>query len=80
MEWLNSIPLSLKVDYSLPRGYGEKRLLRVALVQQGVPDDLAAQPKNAMQFGSRIAKLENRREKGSDVCDRLKLGQESEIK
>lgn len=73
VKWLNEVPLSLKVDYSLPRGYGEKRLLRIVLLQQNVPDELAAQPKRAMQFGSRIAKLENKNEKGSDICNRLKF-------
>lgn len=72
VKWLNQIPLSLKVDYSLPIGYGEKLLLRKVLMQQNVPDNLVAQPKCAMQFGSRIAKLENKHEKGSDICNRLK--------
>uniref|UniRef100_A0A915EDN0 Asparagine synthetase domain-containing protein n=1 Tax=Ditylenchus dipsaci TaxID=166011 RepID=A0A915EDN0_9BILA len=72
VEWLNQVPLSFKVDFSLPRGYGEKRLLRRALLQLNVPLDLAHSPKQAMQFGSKIAKLENRKEKGSDVCSRLK--------
>uniref|UniRef100_A0A914E5E7 Asparagine synthetase domain-containing protein n=1 Tax=Acrobeloides nanus TaxID=290746 RepID=A0A914E5E7_9BILA len=71
VEWLNSLPLELKMDFSLPRGQGEKRILRVALKHLGVPDMLAFAPKRAMQFGSRMAKLENRKEKGSDPCIRI---------
>ncbi|KAI1726784.1 aminotransferase class I and II domain-containing protein [Ditylenchus destructor] len=71
VEWLNNVPISVKVDFSLPRGYGEKRLLRRVLLSLGVPPEIASSPKQAMQFGSRIAKLENRNEKGSDICLRL---------
>ena len=71
VEWLNNVPISVKVDFTLPRGYGEKRLLRRVLLSLGVPPEIVSSPKQAMQFGSRIAKLENRNEKGSDVCLRL---------
>lgn len=71
VSWLNCVPISIKVDFTLSRGFGEKRLLRRALLRMGVPPEIAASPKQAMQFGSRIAKMENRNEKGSDVCARL---------
>ena len=32
----------------------------------------SVEKKRAIQFGSRIAKAESRKEKGSQVCDRLK--------
>lgn len=71
VEWVNSLPLEIKADFSMKRGMGEKRLIREALKVLGVPEALYSAPKRAMQFGTRIAKLENRKEKGSDVCKRL---------
>lgn len=55
------------------RGTGEKLLLR-AVGAKLFGDQylsLALFPKRAMQFGSRIAKLENSKEKGGDSCHRL---------
>lgn len=52
VEWLNTVPISLKVDFLLPRGYGEKLLLRKALLYLGAPKEVASSPKQAMQFGS----------------------------
>lgn len=65
------------MDLTLPRGVGEKLLLRVCAIKCNLP--LTAKlAKRAIQFGSRIAKCENRKEKGSDVCSRLSTNQSSQ--
>ena len=65
----------MQADLSLPRGVGEKRLLRDVAVMLDC-HSAAAQPKRAIQFGSRMAKLagsSNNRERGTDTCERLLL-------
>ena len=56
---------------SLPRGQGEKVLLRKLAADRFSLKFSASLQKRAIQFGSRVAKIENCKEKASDVCNRL---------
>lgn len=71
VSFLNSLPVWEKANLALPRGTGEKLILRLAAVVLGLPAS-AVLPKRALQFGCRIAKLESRNEKASDKCGRLR--------
>ena len=53
----------------MERGLGEKALLRAVAYRLGLKKT-SMHVKRAIQFGSRIAKLENRKEKASDKAVR----------
>lgn len=71
VDYLRTVPIWLKTDLRLARGIGEKFLLRFVAREYLQLHQSSKYPKRAIQFGSRIAKLENRKEKASDVCSRL---------
>ena len=71
INFLNGLPINFKCDLNLDRGSGEKRLLRLAAQSLGLLKT-ATHLKRALQFGTKIAKLENRKESANSSCDRLK--------
>jgi asparagine synthetase B (glutamine-hydrolysing) len=64
MHYVESLPLDVVVDFSLPAGEGDKRILR--LVAESLQLTTAATAvKRAIQFGSRIAHVSDKRRFGS---------------
>jgi len=57
VNFLQPLPVSFKSDPRLPRGIGEKILIRAAAFRCGLKGS-AFEAKRAMQFGSRITKAE----------------------
>ncbi|XP_074599420.1 asparagine synthetase domain-containing protein 1 [Brevipalpus obovatus] len=70
IDFLHSLPVYQKVNLTLGRGHGEKLLLRNLATKLGLKKT-AFNWKRAIQFGSRIAKLESKNEKGDSICTRL---------
>ena len=69
VSYLNDLPLNIKMNFDMERGLGEKVLLRAVAYRLGLKKT-SMHLKRAIQFGSRIAKLENRKEKASDKAVR----------
>lgn len=68
MAYLAALPLAEKMDLSLPRGVGEKHVLRELARRLGIPG-CAGLPKRAIQFGSRIAKMYSGKARATDVFE-----------
>ena len=67
VSFIMQLPVDAKCDARLPRGVGEKRILREALQQLGFSVRVTQQHKSAIQFGSRAAKLQDAGLKGTDL-------------
>ncbi|KAG1655101.1 Asparagine synthetase domain-containing protein 1 [Nymphon striatum] len=76
MEFLCSVPINFKANLNLKRGVGEKLLLRLLAYKLGLTK-ASSLPKRAIQFGSKIAKLEHKSENAKAVCSRLNLKSKS---
>lgn len=70
VNFLNSLPINVKCDLNRPKGEGDKRLLRLVGSRIGLTE-CCKYEKRAIQFGSKIAKLENKKEKAVHISKRL---------
>jgi len=72
VRFVTSLPAHLRTaPYNfLQKGIGEKLILRLAAYSLGL-DVAAVAPKRALQFGSKIAGLEGKKEQGHEICPRL---------
>ncbi|ORY52910.1 adenine nucleotide alpha hydrolases-like protein [Rhizoclosmatium globosum] len=61
---LSSVPVQIKTDPRLPRGVGDKLLLRQMALSLGL-GRASVEVKRAVQFGARSAKMEDGRETGT---------------
>ena len=63
---ISKIPISKRCNLKLDRGVGEKSLLRELAKSKGL-DSISGLEKRAIQFGSRIAKMANGKQKGDFI-------------
>ena len=71
IDFLNGTPVWHKCDLRLERSEGEKLLLRKVAEELGLRQT-SHHLKRAIQFGSRIAKMEGSGVKGNDICRKIK--------
>ncbi|CBY12747.1 unnamed protein product [Oikopleura dioica] len=71
IRFSSSIPILDRCDLTKGRGEGEKQLLRQLAAKKGLKI-ISSFEKRAIQFGSRIAKMEDKKVKGNDICANLK--------
>ncbi|CAG5091162.1 Oidioi.mRNA.OKI2018_I69.PAR.g12894.t1.cds [Oikopleura dioica] len=70
ISFSSSIPIPARCDLTKPRGEGEKMLLRQLAYKKGLKT-ISSFEKRAIQFGSRIVKMEDKKVKGNDICANL---------
>lgn len=71
VSYLNQLPISLKMDLNDPSlEVGPKKILR-ELARHWDLKVSSRRVKRALQFGTRIANLENSKERGDEICPRL---------
>jgi asparagine synthetase B (glutamine-hydrolysing) len=57
--FLSLLPIHYKMDLRMPKGVGDKLFLRNFCQQRLGLEEVASEPKRAIQFGARTAKIEN---------------------
>lgn len=70
VSYLNQLSIGLKMNLDDSLDWGPKQLLRALALDWGL-ETAARRTKRALQFGTRIANLENPKERGNDICSRL---------
>lgn len=70
ISYLNELPIESKLNLHPGSELGNKQILRYVGVSLGLKGT-SSREKRAMQFGTRIANLEDSSEKGGDICSRL---------
>lgn len=70
ISYLNELPIESKMSLRPGSELGNKQILRYVGVSLGLKGT-SSREKRAMQFGTRIANLEDSGEKGGDICSRL---------
>lgn len=68
MAFVLSMDIHQKMNFSLPRGEGDKIILRSILRDLGFSKDVYALPKRAIQFGAKTAKIDGKCQ-GTDRVD-----------
>ncbi|KAJ3300374.1 hypothetical protein HK104_001337 [Borealophlyctis nickersoniae] len=66
VQTLASLPIHIKTDPRRPKGVGEKMLLRQLALHKLTLIRASGEPKRAVQFGARTARMENGRQKGEE--------------
>jgi asparagine synthetase B (glutamine-hydrolysing) len=68
LKTVSEIPIFLKMDLRYPKGMGDKLLLRLLCHHELKCTGVSSEPKRAIQFGSRTAKIESD-DKGQTILD-----------
>ncbi|PVV00727.1 hypothetical protein BB560_004876 [Smittium megazygosporum] len=68
VDFLSSVPIQRKMDMRLPKGLGDKLLLRMLAYSLNLKV-ASRQVKRAIQFGARTAKMESSKDRGADLIE-----------